>query len=195
MVLTPSLYRLLARSSWQFYKRHPAQLLLSILGIVLGVGIVTAVLITNHSSQRAFALSSEALYGRTTHQLTGANGIDQADYVTLLKRFPAVPMAPIIEGHVAIGTQVFSLLGLDPFAEAAFARMRRSGSSDSSLCSGHTEYRRHNLEIVELNPFLDERGRTASLMVDLTASLLGRRVFDRPTQSYQAHAGEYGDAP
>ena len=52
-----------------------------------------------------------------------------------------------------------------------------------------------SLDLVELNPFLDERGRTASLMVDLTASLLGRRVFDRPTQSYQAHAGEYGDAP
>ena len=52
-----------------------------------------------------------------------------------------------------------------------------------------------SLDLVELNPFLDERGRTASLMVDLTASLLGRRVFDRPTQSLQAHAGEYGDAP
>jgi arginase len=41
-----------------------------------------------------------------------------------------------------------------------------------------------SLDLVELNPFLDERGRTASLMVDLTASLLGRRVFDRPTQSF-----------
>ncbi len=51
-----------------------------------------------------------------------------------------------------------------------------------------------SLDLVELNPFLDERGRTASLMVDLTASLLGRRVFDRPTQSFQAHAGGYGDA-
>ncbi len=40
-----------------------------------------------------------------------------------------------------------------------------------------------SLDLVELNPFLDERGRTASLMVDLTASLLGRRVFDRPTHS------------
>lgn len=38
-----------------------------------------------------------------------------------------------------------------------------------------------SLDLVELNPFLDERGRTASLMVDLTASLLGKRVFDRPT--------------
>jgi len=41
-----------------------------------------------------------------------------------------------------------------------------------------------SLDLVELNPFLDERGRTASLMVDLTASLLGRRIFDRPTRSH-----------
>lgn len=41
-----------------------------------------------------------------------------------------------------------------------------------------------SLDLVELNPFLDERGRTARLMVDLCASLLGRKVFDRPTQSF-----------
>ena len=38
-----------------------------------------------------------------------------------------------------------------------------------------------SLDIVELNPMLDERGRTAQLMVDLAASALGRKVFDRPT--------------
>lgn len=48
--------------------------------------------------------------------------------------------------------------------------------SDSRLVS--------SLDLVELNPFLDERGRTASLMVDLTASLFGRKVMDRPTKSY-----------
>lgn len=41
-----------------------------------------------------------------------------------------------------------------------------------------------SLDLVELNPFLDERGRTAKLMVDLCASLLGRKVLDRPTYSY-----------
>ncbi len=41
-----------------------------------------------------------------------------------------------------------------------------------------------SLDLVELNPFLDERGRTAKLMVDLTASLLGRKILDRPTASY-----------
>lgn len=40
------------------------------------------------------------------------------------------------------------------------------------------------LDLVELNPFLDDRGRTAQVMVDLAASALGRRVFDRPTRAY-----------
>ena len=41
-----------------------------------------------------------------------------------------------------------------------------------------------SLDLVELNPFLDERGKTATLMVDLAASLLGRRIFDRPTRAF-----------
>ncbi|MCA0274507.1 MAG: arginase [Proteobacteria bacterium] len=41
-----------------------------------------------------------------------------------------------------------------------------------------------SLDLVELNPFLDERGRTAILMVDLVASLMGRRIMDRPTRSF-----------
>ncbi len=39
-----------------------------------------------------------------------------------------------------------------------------------------------SLDLVELNPFLDERGRTALLLVDLVASLMGRSVLDRPTR-------------
>lgn len=41
-----------------------------------------------------------------------------------------------------------------------------------------------SMDLAELNPFLDDRGRTAQLMVDLTASAFGRRVFDRPTHAY-----------
>jgi arginase len=41
-----------------------------------------------------------------------------------------------------------------------------------------------SLDLAELNPFLDERGRTARLMVDLVASLMGRKVFDRPTRGH-----------
>lgn len=41
-----------------------------------------------------------------------------------------------------------------------------------------------SLDLVELNPFLDHRGRTATLMVDLCASLFGRTVLDRPTTPF-----------
>ena len=37
-----------------------------------------------------------------------------------------------------------------------------------------------SLDIVELNPFLDERGRSAHMLVDLVSSLFGRRIVDRP---------------
>lgn len=131
---------ILARSSWQFYRHHPAQLLLSILGIVLGVAIVTAVLITNNSSRKAFDLSTEALYGRTTHQLTGANGIDQATYVALRKRFEHLSMAPVISGHAAVDETVYTLLGLDPFAEADFDRLGAMlASSESSDATTATD--------------------------------------------------------
>ena len=41
-----------------------------------------------------------------------------------------------------------------------------------------------SLELSELNPFLDERGRTALLLVDLVSSLFGRSVLERPTKTY-----------
>ena len=47
--------------------------------------------------------------------------------------------------------------------------------SDSNLMS--------SMDIAELNPFLDERGRTASTIVDLICSAFGKRIFDRPTKS------------
>jgi arginase len=40
-----------------------------------------------------------------------------------------------------------------------------------------------SVDIVELNPFLDERGRTARVAVELIASLFGRQIIDRPTPS------------
>ncbi len=48
----------------------------------------------------------------------------------------------------------------------------------------HDAGRVRSLDLVELNPFLDERGRTALLLVDLVASLMGRRILDRPTRSW-----------
>lgn len=47
----------------------------------------------------------------------------------------------------------------------------------------HDSGRVTSLDIAELNPFLDDRGRTARLVVDLVASLFGKKVMDRPTRA------------
>ena len=40
-----------------------------------------------------------------------------------------------------------------------------------------------SVDVVELNPFLDERGRTARAAVELIGSLFGQHITDRPTPS------------
>jgi len=46
-----------------------------------------------------------------------------------------------------------------------------------------------SVDIVELNPFLDERGRTARTAVELIGSLFGQHITDRPTPSNAIRAG------
>ena len=47
-----------------------------------------------------------------------------------------------------------------------------------------------SLDVVELNPFLDERGRTARVMVELVGSLFGQQITDRPTPTNAITAAE-----
>jgi arginase len=45
-------------------------------------------------------------------------------------------------------------------------------------------------DVVELNPFLDERGRTARTAVELIGSLFGQQITDRPTPTNAIEPGE-----
>jgi arginase len=46
-----------------------------------------------------------------------------------------------------------------------------------------------SVDVVELNPFLDERGRTARTVVELIGSLFGQQITDRPTPSNAIGSG------
>jgi arginase len=47
-----------------------------------------------------------------------------------------------------------------------------------------------SMDVVELNPFLDERGKTAILLAELIASLFGQRIFEAvDASSFVARAG------
>lgn len=111
----------LLRSSLRFFRQHPWQFWLSILSLALGTAVVVAVELANDSARRAFALSLDALTGRTTHQIIGGSrGFDEAIYRRLRVEWGVRNSAPVVEGLLNLGGETFTLLGVDPFAEPMF---------------------------------------------------------------------------
>ena len=100
---------------------HPAQLLLALVGLALGVATIAAVDMATASSYRAFELSIDAVNGAATHEIVaGPAGIDELVYVALRRAGLSIEFAPVVEGYVAIGDRTMQLVGIDPFANPAF---------------------------------------------------------------------------
>lgn len=119
--------------------------------------------------------------GVTVHDM---RAIDEVGIAALLRPFLARVAAEEGMLHVSLDVdfldpEIAPAVGTTVPGGATFreAHLVMEMLSDTGLVS--------SLDLVELNPFLDERGRTASLMVDLTASLMGKRILDRPTRSFQ----------
>ncbi|WP_299838077.1 arginase [uncultured Jannaschia sp.] len=123
-------------------------------------------------------------------QALNAAGIDVADMRAIDEHGIATPLRVFLErvaaaeGHLHVS---FDIDFLDPGIAPAVGTTVPGGATfreahlvmewlhDSGLVT--------SLDIAELNPFMDERGRTATLMVDLVASLFGKAVLDRPTRA------------
>ena len=65
---------MLTRASARYLTRHPWLLLLSLVGVALGVAVVVAVDLANESATSAFGVSTETVAGQATHSLEGAAG-------------------------------------------------------------------------------------------------------------------------
>jgi putative ABC transport system permease protein len=114
---------LLLRAGLRYMLRHRWQGLLALTGIALGVAVVLAVDLANSGARAAFELSAQQLQGKATHRLTvpGATLPDEV-YVDLQRQSGAPPMAPVVNGWVAVEGRPgrFQLAGFDLFAEAPF---------------------------------------------------------------------------
>ena len=117
--------------------RHPIQFAIMTLGIALGVAVMVGIDIANASAARAFDLSTTAVTGRATHAIiAGAQGVDESLYVRLRtdpKWRRQVESAPIVIAY-AVSPQLedipFTLLGIDPFAEAPFRSYLGAGDAE-----------------------------------------------------------------
>ena len=132
---------------------------------------------------RSVDAEERAALGHTGIDVTDMREIDEAGIVAPLTRFLDRVAAAKGLLHVSLDVDF-----LDPSVAPGVGTTVPGGATfreahlvmemvhDSGLLT--------SLDLVELNPFLDDKGRTAVAMVDLAASALGRRVFDRPTRSY-----------
>ncbi len=122
--------------------------------------------------------------------LLRARGVDVADMRLIDEYGVAALMRRIIERVTAVGGHLHVSLDID-FLDPSFAP-----AVGTAVPGGATYREAHlimemlhdsgvvgSLDIVELNPILDERGKSAQALVDLTASLLGRRILDTPSRS------------
>jgi putative ABC transport system permease protein len=115
---------IILRLGLRHVNRRLFQSLLFILGVALGVAVVIAIDLANGSASRAFALSTQSVTGKATHQIIGGGqGIPTAIYRTVRVDLGIRDSAPIISESVrsdALGGQPLRLLGVDPFAEPPF---------------------------------------------------------------------------
>jgi putative ABC transport system permease protein len=109
---------------WRYLTRHLWQTALMVLGITLGVAVLVAIDLANVSASSAFDLSTEAVTGRSTHQIVGGPaGLEEEIYTRLRRQGVVRTAAPIVTEYISsrqLGDVPLQLLGVDPFVEAPF---------------------------------------------------------------------------
>jgi putative ABC transport system permease protein len=130
-MFTPVILRLGLR----YISRRLFQSVMFIIGVALGVAVVIAIDIANGSASRAFALSTESITGRATHQIVGGPGGMPSDLYTDIRLDLGIRMsAPVISEFVRATSsdQPLRLLGVDPFAEPPFRDYLSGGTTNGS---------------------------------------------------------------
>jgi putative ABC transport system permease protein len=127
--------RLLTRSGWRFFARHPWQLALAIAGVALGVAVVSGVDLAAEPSRTAFDLSRQAVTGRATHQISSPSGdFDEAVFRELRVELGVRDSAPIVEGRVRLPDgRVLTLVGVDSLSERGFRDYGTAARSSGRL--------------------------------------------------------------
>lgn len=130
-------------------RREAGRTLLTVLGVALGVSVFVAVRLASRSALSSFSDTIDAVTGRANLQVVAAgDGLDERLFAAI-RRVPGVEAAaPVVEvnalastrrdlvaGEVEAGEdggadETLMLLGLDPFAEAPFARLSEADSLD-----------------------------------------------------------------
>ncbi|HEX9749060.1 MAG TPA: FtsX-like permease family protein, partial [Methylomirabilota bacterium] len=135
------------------------------------------------SARRAFGLATEAVTGRATHQIVGGpSGVPDDFYRVLKVELGARLAAPVLSGDVAAADRAgrtFTVLGIDPFAEAPFRAYLggEDGTSAPGAAAGERREPPPRDRLATVAAFVTRPG--AVLLSRSTARDLGLAVGDR----------------
>ncbi len=109
--------RLPLRASVRFYRQHPLQLALTLLGIALGAAVIVAVALATRAAAVSFDRSLEALAGPMTHELRARDGALDEDLYRELRVERGLRLAlPLIRVRLTLDDAEVELVGSDPLA-------------------------------------------------------------------------------
>ncbi|HAY77210.1 MAG TPA: ABC transporter permease, partial [Gemmatimonadetes bacterium] len=124
---------LLSRSSVRYLLQHRLQLILSVLGVSLGVAVVLSIDLAIQSAQAGFRVSAESVSGRATHVIVSDGGyVDESLVASLRIDYDLAAVAPVVEGFASsrsIPGRAIRILGVDPFLEGPFRPYVAGGAS------------------------------------------------------------------
>ena len=133
------------------WRTERARVLLTVLGVALGVSVFVAVQLASRSAMASFSDTVDAVSGRANLQISAvADGFDERLYARIRREPGVLAAAPVVEvdalaragrapvadsaSAVEIGTragydETLMVLGLDPFVERPFARLAEAPES------------------------------------------------------------------
>ena len=170
-----TIYRLARRHAL----RRPIQSLFFVLGVAIGVAMIVAIDLANGSASRAFALGTETVAGKATHQIMGGPaGLDESVYADLRRTLGYRLSAPVVESYVVapqLDGQPMRLLGIDPFAEAPFrSYLGRAdspmGNEDRDLATPATDEPDEEAQSPTPDYLVDMLVRPASVLLSTTVA-------------------------
>ena len=120
---TVALLRFLA---WRRLKEEPFRLLLTLLGVALGVAVFIAIKLANTTATQAFENSLTAISGKTHLEVSGGGlGVDEYLILRLRAMAEVKRAAPVIQQHAWV--RKGGRLRRQVAARRPVARTRRSG--------------------------------------------------------------------
>lgn len=176
---------MLARLSRAFFHRHPAQVLLALVGIAAGVAVVTGVALLRGALVESLDAVSAELVGDQALVVRHPSGrLDVDTYARLARASGAPDFVPVLRASVRVEGQRMEVVGVDPFSGIRTLTGTDGTGLSAALFDGAdgapaAVVSRSTLELLGLEPGavveLDEEDGS----VRLSAVIEGRPGLDR----------------